>query len=96
MRSPIIFTLVVALLSDSTFAVTDQERAALQRLNIELITISKIIDDAHHAVNPHDRRQIDYLQLKNDLKRIQEGILDSINAERRDPRSLPPIHGVYG
>lgn len=87
--------LLAALLSALTHAVTDQERSALQRLNTELETITKIIDEAEQAANPNDRRLVDYQRLRADLQKIQQGILDAVNAVRREPRSLTPIEGGY-
>lgn len=87
--------LLVAVLTAPAYAVTDQERSALQRLGTELETINRIIDEAQQAANQDDRRQVSYQRLRADLQKIQQGILDIINAERREPRSLPPIEGDY-
>ena len=95
MRTPVISTLILALLSAPTYAITDQERSVLQRLNAELGTITNIINEAQQAANQRDRRQLDYQRLSDDLQKIQQGILDAINAERREPRSLPPVDGDY-
>jgi len=95
MRTPVITTLILALLSAPTYAITDQERSILQRLNTELEAITKIIDEAEQAINTHDRRLVDYQRLRSDLQKIQQGILDTVNSERREPRSLPPIDGAY-
>ncbi len=95
MRTPVISTLILALLSAPTYAITDQERSVLQRLNTELGTITNIINEAQQAANQRDRRQVDYQRLNDDLQKIQQGILDAINAERREPRSLPPLDGDY-
>ncbi len=88
-------TLLVAVLSAPAYAVTDQERSVLQRLNTELEAITKIIDEAQQSGNSNDRRQVNYLRLRADLKKIQQGILDAVNTVRREPRSLPPIEGDY-
>lgn len=95
MRMTKYLILVVAVLSAPTYAVTDQEHSALQRLNTELEIIVKIVDEARQSANQLDRRQIDYQRLSDDLQGIQQGILDAINEERRGPRSLPPIDGDY-
>jgi len=87
--------LLVAVLSAPAYAVTDQERSALQRLNVELEAITKIIDEAQQAAIPDDRRQVNYQRLRADLLKIQQGILDAASAVRREPRSLPPIEGDY-
>ena len=95
MRIPVISTLILALLSAPTYAITDQERSVLQRLNAELGTVTNIINEAQQAANQSDRRQVDYQRLSDDLQKIQQGLLDAINAERREPRSLPPVDGDY-
>ena len=95
MRKQALFIIIFAALSAPTYAITDQERSVLQRLHVELSTISKIIDEAQQAANADDRRQVDYQRLKSDLQKIQQGILDAVNAQRRDPRLLPPIEGDY-
>ncbi len=95
MRMKKIIILLIAVLSAPTYAVTDQERSALQRLSAELEAITKIIDEAQQAANPDDRELVDYQRLRADLQEIQQGILDAANAVRREPRSLPPIEGDY-
>ena len=91
----LLFIFIIVRLSVPTYAITDQERSVLQRLNAELGTITNIINEAQQAANQRDRRQVDYQRLNGDLEKIQQGILDAINAERREPRSLPPVVGDY-
>ncbi len=95
MRMTKTLILVVAVLPAPTYAVTDQERSVLQRLNTELEAITKIIGEAQQAANPHDRKLVDYQRLRADLKKISQGIVDAANAVRREPRSLPPVDGDY-
>ena len=95
MRMTKTLILLIAVLSAPGYAVTDQERSALQRLSAELEAITKIIDEAQQAANPDDRKLIDYQRLRADLQKIQQGILDAANAVRREPRSLPSIEGDY-
>ena len=95
MRMTKYLIIVVAALSVPTYAITDQERSVLQRLNTELEAITKIIDEAQQGGNPNDRRQVNYQRLRADLQKIQQGILDAANAVRREPRSLPSIEGDY-
>lgn len=89
------FIFITAGLSAPTYAITDQERSVLQRLYTELEIITAIVNEAQNAVNPNDRRQVDYQSLRADLEKIQQGILDVVNTERREPRPLPPIEGEY-
>jgi len=95
MRMTKTLILLVAVLSAPAYAVTDQERSALQRLNAELEAITKIINEAQQAANPHDRKLVDYQRLRADLQKIQQGIVDAANTMRREPRLLPPIEGDY-
>ncbi len=95
MRTTIFSALIIALFSAPGYAITDQERSILQRLNTELEAITKIIDEAQQASNTHDRRLVDYQRLRSDLNKIQQGVFDAINAERREPRLLPPVDGAY-
>ena len=93
---PLIFLIsVIAVLSAPVHAITDQERSALQRLHSELEAITTIINEAQQAADLADRKQISYHKIRADLQKIQQGILDAVNAERREPRSLPPISGEY-
>ncbi|MAV30909.1 MAG: hypothetical protein CL866_09030 [Cycloclasticus sp.] len=77
------------------YAITDTERAGLHRLQLELTTIESIIDQAAHNASTHARFQVDYDQLRQDVKAIQQGIEDALKNRRREPRSLPPIEGDY-
>ena len=95
MRTPVISTLILTLLSAPTYAITDQERSVLQRLNSELEAITTIIDEAQQAANPHDRKLVDYQRLRDDLQKMSQGVVDAANVVRREPRSLPPIDGDY-
>ena len=95
METKVYLIVLLGILSASAQAITDQERSALQRLHSELDAITTIINEAQQAVNPGDRKQISYQKIRADLQKIQQGILDAINAERREPRLLPPISGEY-
>ncbi len=49
MRLPIIFNLIFLLLTAPAQAITDQERAQIERLHNELVMLAKLIDDAAAA-----------------------------------------------
>lgn len=83
------------LLSVSALAVTDQERAELKRLHAELKSLHTIIEAAERAADSNDRSQINYQQLRQDLKTVLNGIDDAVNAKRREPRELPTLGGDY-
>ena len=77
------------------YAVTDEERSALQRLHSELIGIQEIINEAEQNSNDKGRYLVDYDQLKGDMGQVQQGIEDILNSRRLEPRLLPPIEGDY-
>ena len=90
-----IIMLFTSLITNNSYAITDQERAALQRLNDELTLSLSIIDQAQHYQLSEDRRAVDYSLLKRDLNKIISGVNDAVNAKRRNPRLLPDINGDY-
>lgn len=95
MRYKALVGIFAAIIATATNAITDQERTVLQRLHSELTIINSIVEEAEQSVNQNDRQQVDYVQLKADLQRIQEGVGDILNNQRREPRSLPSISGEY-
>ncbi|MCW9050922.1 MAG: RAQPRD family integrative conjugative element protein [Motiliproteus sp.] len=95
MRYRALLAIVAITTASASQAITDQERTVLQRLHSELKVINSIVEEAEQSVNQNDRQQIDYVQLKADLQRIQEGVGDILNNQRREPRSLPSISGEY-
>lgn len=95
MRLILLLIFISAGLSAPSYAITDQERSVLQRLHAELEAIAKITVEAQQAANRNDRHLVDYQLLNADLEKIRQGILDAVNAQRREPRSLPPVSGDY-
>lgn len=95
MRYRALIGIFAVTIASATYAITDQERTALQQLHSELAVISSIVKEAEQSVNQNDRQQVDYVQLKADLQRIEEGVGDILNNRRREPRSLPSISGEY-
>ncbi len=95
MRYGALIGIIAATITTAAHAVTDRERAVLHRLHSELSAINSIVEEAEQSVNQNDHQQVDYAQLKADLQRIQEGVGDILNNQRREPRSLPSISGDY-
>lgn len=95
MRYRVLIGIFAVTIASAAYAITGQERTALERLHSELAVISTIVEEAEQSVNQNDRQQVDYAQLKADLQRIQEGVGDILNNQRREPRSLPSISGEY-
>ncbi len=87
--------LIAVALAIPALAVTDQERATLQRLSTELESLGLIIDQTQRAAIKTDRQQVHYQNLRSDLNRIKQGIKAVVNSPRREPRTLPPIKGEY-
>lgn len=87
--------IIILFVSQSSFALTDSERAALLRASQELDSFLLVIDEAEQAVNPDDQQQVKYQSLRDDIQKIKEGLNDVIKSTRREPRSLPPISGEY-
>lgn len=95
MQRTVLFLIIATALAMPLHAITDQERSELQRLYIELEATKVIIDVAEKSANQQDRRKVSYAALRDDLEKILQGLHDAINSERREPRSLPPVKGVY-
>ena len=95
MRYRALLAIVAITLASASHAITDHERTVLQRLHTEITVIASLVEEAEQSVNQNDRQQVDYAQLKADLQRIQEGVGDILNNQRREPRSLPSISGEY-
>jgi RAQPRD family integrative conjugative element protein len=96
MHPKIVIGSLFAILYLSTgYAVTDGERVVLHRLHQELIIIQPIIDEAEQNANNKTGNRVEYDQLRGDIQKIERGIVDILNSQRREPRSLPPIEGDY-
>lgn len=95
MRMTVIYPLTALLVTTAAYGITDPERAALSRLRLELESMSTIVDEAEQQAIPHDRESVRYQRLRDDLEKVLQGVDDAKNAERREPRSLPPIDGDY-
>lgn len=77
------------------YGVTDGERTALYRLHHELIIIRPIIDEAEQNANNKTGTRVEYDQLRGDIQKIERGVVDILNSQQREPRTLPPIDGDY-
>ncbi|MEJ1337132.1 MAG: RAQPRD family integrative conjugative element protein [Candidatus Sedimenticola sp. (ex Thyasira tokunagai)] len=79
------------------FAIADAdgERAALARVIHELQAIEPLIMEAASQANPDARIRLQYDWLRQDLDRIRLGIQEHIDTPRSEPRTFPPLRGVY-
>lgn len=83
------------LFVSNSYAVTDQERAVLQRFHNELTLTKQLLKEAERAVNQHDKRKVNYIKIFHDLEVLLNGINDLIESKRRTPRTLPKLEGDY-
>lgn len=95
MKNTLTAILIVLLGTSPVLAITDEERAALLRASAELMMVEAIVEEAEQGKNDEDRQPIQYQEIKKDLEKIKQGLLDVINEVRREPRELPPISGDY-
>jgi len=73
----------------------DAERETLARLIHELEAAGALIDTAEGQANPDARIRFRYDWLRQDLKRVRQGIEAHIDAPRVEPRRFPPLRGDY-
>ena len=95
MKNKLTAILILLLGASPVFAITDEERAALLRASAEIMMVEAIVEEAEQGKNDEDRQPIQYQEIKNDLEKIKQGLLDVINEVRREPRALPSISGNY-
>ena len=95
MRTHIVITISLWLLSQTASADRDAERRALSQLVHELNALQPIIDNAQNNSNQDARIRFHYDGLRIDLNRIRSGIHDHLVQPRQQPRSVPPLKGDY-
>ena len=84
-----------ALPLGDVFADADAERAVLARLDHELQSIEPLLREAESQANPDARIRFRYDWLRQDLRRVRQGIQAHIEAPRAEPRTFPPLRGDY-
>jgi RAQPRD family integrative conjugative element protein len=77
------------------FADADAERAVLARLDHELQSIEPLLREAESQAAPDARIRFQYDWLRQDLRRVRQGIQAHIEAPRAEPRTFPPLRGDY-
>jgi len=85
----------ISLFCPSTHADGDAEREALARLVHEIEVLQTLIDRAEQAADADARVHFRYDWLRQDLKRVREGIQEHIETPRNEPRSVKPLRGDY-
>ncbi len=91
----ICLAIVVALAASDVNADAHGEREALARVVHELDALKPLIDAAEAEANPDARVRFRYDWLRADLRQIESGIQDHIDAPRVEPRAFPPLRGDY-
>ncbi len=82
-------------LSFNASAITDAERDELSRLHNELVQLQRIIKLAKKASDKSDTHQFNYLVLEKELNAIKQGVEDSLNMIRREPKVQTNVTGEY-
>ena len=82
-------------ITPAVYADTAAERESLARIVHELQAIEPLIKKAESQIEEDARIRFRYDWLRQDLKRIQEGIQAHIDAPRTEPRAFPPLRGDY-
>ena len=91
----ICLAIVVALAASDVNADAHSERDALARVVHELDLLKPLIDAAEAEANPDARVRFRYDWLRADLRQVESGIQDHIDAPRVEPRAFPPLGGDY-
>ena len=86
---------VLALVSSHAAADAQDEREILARVVNELEALEPLLDAAEAEANPDARVRFRYDWLRADLRQIQSGIQEHIDAPRVEPRTFPPLRGDY-
>lgn len=70
-------------------------KSYLARVNHLLAQTTPLIVQAQANQDKTARNQFDYLALKNDIRKVQQGIADFINQRQIDPNTIKPIKASY-
>ena len=89
------FLIIGSLVTPVAFADADAEREALARITHELNALEPLIKQAEANADQDSRVRFRYDWLRQDLKKIRDGIQSHIDAPRAQPRSFPPLRGEY-
>ena len=90
----LLLTLTIVLPA-SAWAGAEAEREALARLAHELQALEPLIQDAETRADRDARIRFQYSWLRQDLRRVREGIEDHLRNPSAEPRRFPPLRGDY-
>lgn len=91
----ICLAVTLGLAASEANADAHSERDALARVIHELDALKPLIDAAEADANPDVRVRFRYDWLRADLRQVQSGIQDHIDAPRVEPGAFPPLRGDY-
>ena len=89
------FLIIGLAITPAAFADADAEREALAKIIHELNTLESLIERAEANDEQDSRIRFRYDWLRQDLKRVRDGIQSHIDSPRAQPRSFPPLRGDY-
>lgn len=89
------FLIIGSAITPAAFADADAEREALAKIIHELNTLELLIEGAEANADQDSRIRFRYDWLRQDLKRVRDGIQSHIDSPRAQPRSFPPLRGDY-
>ncbi|MED7666717.1 conjugal transfer protein [Pseudomonas moraviensis subsp. stanleyae] len=89
--------LSLAIIQDSSYAMSDDEQAQLSLIQRQLDTIERLAARAEAATTtgPHERYCFDYLRLSQDIQRIRQGVQGYLSPSRAQPRDPGELVGDY-
>ena len=82
-------------LAPPSWAGAEAERAALARLANELQALEPLIQDAERQADRETHLRFQYGWLRQDLRRVRNGIEDHLRDPSAEPRQFPPLRGDY-
>tara|TARA_R110001592_G_scaffold238751_1_gene498598 strand:- start:502 stop:804 length:303 start_codon:yes stop_codon:yes gene_type:complete len=90
------FLLIIGLVATpAALADADAEREALAKITHELNALEALINRAEASADKDSRIRFRYDWLRQDLKKIKDGVQSHIDSPRAQPRSFPPLRGDY-
>ncbi len=86
---------VLLMVTQMSFANTDQMNATLARINMILTQVNPLINAAQKEQDPNARVKFQFDRLRADIGKIQTGIAEEINLVSIQPRQVAPLSGDY-
>ena len=90
-----LFAICLLALSSTVYASNAEMNTTLARINTTLNQINPLINLAKQQENTNARVKFQFDALRNDISRIQSGILKAINRVSIQQRTVTPLFGDY-